>query len=110
MGYCIVITTCPVKDEAKELASKIVKKKLAACVQISAIESYYTWDGKTQIEPEYKLLIKTSNKLYDHLEQFIKQNHSYDVPQIVQIPIQDGSEEYLDWIDETIDNPEISKK
>ncbi|MCP4024682.1 MAG: divalent-cation tolerance protein CutA [Desulfobacteraceae bacterium] len=108
MGYCMVITTCSKKDEARYLAAKIIEEKLAACVQISSIESFYTWEGKTENEPEQRLLIKTRNELYDRLEQLIRKNHSYDLPQIIQIPIQDGFEEYLDWVDEatnTSENP-----
>jgi periplasmic divalent cation tolerance protein len=104
MGYCIIITTCERKNEAKALALKIIDEKLAACVQISSIQSYYSWNGKIENGQEYKLLIKTRNKLYDHLEIFIKKNHPYEVPQIIKIPIQEGSDEYLDWIDETTNN------
>jgi periplasmic divalent cation tolerance protein len=104
MEYCIILTTCPDNKEAKTLASKLIKEKLAACVQLSPITSYYTWKGDTHTDPEVRLLIKTRTKLYGLVEQFIKQNHSYEVPQIVQITINDGSDEYLDWIDEnTID-------
>ncbi len=101
MGYCIVLTTCATIKEAKALSLKIIEENLAACAQISKIESFYKWNGKVENEPEYKLLIKTRDRLYDSLELFIKTHHSYDVPQIVQIPIQDGSEQYLDWIDES---------
>ena len=104
MEYCIILTTCPDNKEAKTLASKLIKEKLAACVQLSPITSYYTWKGDTHTDPEVRLLIKTRARLYGLVEQFIKQNHSYEVPQIVQITINDGSDEYLDWIDEnTID-------
>ncbi|CCK81754.1 MULTISPECIES: divalent-cation tolerance protein CutA [Desulfobacula] len=100
MEYCIVLTTCPNNNEAKTLASKLIKEKLAACVQLSSITSYYTWKGDMHNETEIRLIIKTRSRLYETIEQFIQKNHSYDVPQIVQIPINDGSDEYLDWIDE----------
>lgn len=101
MEYCIIFTTCPDNKEAKALASSLIKEKLAACVQLSPITSYYTWKNDQHIETEIRLTIKTRTKLYETIEQFIKKNHSYEVPQIVQIPINDGSDEYLDWIDET---------
>ena len=100
MAYCIILTTCPNNEEANTLASKLINKKLAACVQLSSITSYYTWKGDIHTDPEIRLLIKTRARLYESVEQFIKQHHSYEVPQIVQIPIMDGSAEYLDWIDE----------
>ena len=100
MSYCLVITTCVSRDEAEKLASQMVIAQLAACVQLSSITSYYTWDGKINNDPEFKLLIKTRKTLYRQIEQFIKDNHSYDVPEIIGIPIQSGSREYLGWIDE----------
>ncbi|WP_300456427.1 divalent-cation tolerance protein CutA [Desulfobacula sp.] len=100
MEYCIVLTTCPNDEEAKTLASKLLEKNLAACVQLSSITSYYNWKGITHADPEIRLVIKTRARRYESVEQFIKKNHSYDVPQIVQIPITDGSDEFLDWMDE----------
>ena len=100
MSYCVVITTCGSSEEGEKLASQLVESKLAACVQLSSITSYYRWEGKVNRDPEYKLLIKTRKALYDQVENFIKENHSYDVPEIIELPIQSGSKEYLSWIDE----------
>ncbi len=101
MEYCIITTTCSTDKEATILAQKLINEKLAACVQLSAITSYYTWNKETCIDPEIRLVIKTRTKLYENVEQFIKKNHSDEVPQIIQTPITDGSDDYLDWIDET---------
>lgn len=100
MEYCIILTTCPDKKEADAMAAGLVKKKLAACVQLSPVTSHYTWKDEPHVDSEIKLVIKTRTRLYESVEQFIKQTHSYDVPQIVQVPIMDGSDEYLDWVDE----------
>ncbi len=100
MGYCVVITTCGNREEAEKLADLIIENQLAACVQLSSITSYYTWDGQMNKDSEIRILIKTRTQLYDELEKFIKENHSYDVPEIIEIPIQSGSKEYLSWIDE----------
>lgn len=100
MDYAVVITTCGSREEAEKLAARIVDRKLAACVQLSSITSYYTWEGEVNNDPETKLLIKTRKDLYDRLESFIKENHSYDVPEIISLPVQSGSKAYLDWIDE----------
>lgn len=99
MEYAIVLTTCPSEQEAKDLATRIIAEKLGACVQLSGIESFYIWEGEACIEPEIRLTIKTRTKLYEKLEAFIKKHHSFDVPQIVMIPIRDGSDAYLDWVD-----------
>lgn len=63
MEYCIILTTCPNEKEAKTLASKLIKRKLAACVQLSSITSYYTWKGGTYNEPEIRLAIKTRSQI-----------------------------------------------
>ncbi len=100
MPYCIITTTCPNENEAKELALKLVENKLAACVQLCPISSFYTWKGKTCIDSEIRLTIKTTKQLYQAVENFIRRHHSYDVSQIIQIPITQGSKPYLEWIDE----------
>lgn len=102
MSYCIVITTCEKREEAERLAAKMVEHKLAACVQLSEIVSYYTWKDKVCHDPEIKLLIKTKKALYDELEHFIKENHSYDIPEIVALDLSAGSKEYKGWIDEVV--------
>ncbi|MEM8533870.1 MAG: divalent-cation tolerance protein CutA [Chloroflexota bacterium] len=98
--YGIVMTTTDSQDEADRLAEGLVEQKLAACVQILNITSYYAWEGKIENSPEYLMLIKTNEGCYDDVEQFLTQHHSYDVPEIVQAPIQRGLPVYLQWIDE----------
>lgn len=100
MDYAIVLTTCPNDSEARNLASAIVDKKLASCVQLSKIESFYIWEENACIDPEIRLTIKTKTALYEQLEEFIQNRHSYEVPQIIMIPVTNGSEDYLRWIDE----------
>jgi periplasmic divalent cation tolerance protein len=97
----IVLTTVPSDVEAGSLAEKLVREKLAACVQIlPRMTSVYFWEGEVRSEAEHLLLIKTLPEKYDALEAFIKANHSYDVPEIVAILSERVSEEYLDWIKE----------
>ena len=98
MSYCMILTTCPNKGEAEALGTKLVEKRLAACVQLSDVTSFYTWKDKACCDPEIRLVIKTQQSLYRSVEQFIKRHHSYDVPQIIQVPIIEGEKEYLDWI------------
>jgi periplasmic divalent cation tolerance protein len=98
-GHTIVMTTTGDKDEAERLAAVLVERRLAACVQIVAIDSHYVWEGKAQNAPEFLLLVKTRAELYAEVEQFLTENHSYDTPEIIQVPITAGSAAYLAWID-----------
>jgi len=100
MDYCVVITTCGKQEEAESLAGRIVENRLAACVQLSKIESLYTWEGKLCNDPEIRLMIKTKQTLYKELADFIVANHSYEVPQIISLGIENGTADYLGWIDE----------
>jgi periplasmic divalent cation tolerance protein len=94
------MTTAGNQEEADRLAGALVEQRLAACVQIIGINSCYVWDGQVQKEPELLLLIKTQSERYEQIERFITENHSYDVPEIVQLPISRGLGGYLSWIQE----------
>jgi len=96
--YCVILTTCGNKKEAEKLACLLIESQLAACVQITGVTSFYEWDGAVNKDNEQLLLIKARSAHYDKIEEFISQNHSYDVPEIIQIPISDGSEAYLKWV------------
>ncbi len=98
--YCVVITTTANNDQAEELAKKIVTAKLGACVQVQTIKSYYMWKGDACADSECLLLIKARTTQYTELESFIKSNHSYETPEIIQLPIRAGSAAYLSWINE----------
>ncbi len=98
--YCIILTTCGNREEAGQLARGLIEKRLAACIQLSEITSFYEWKNKVENDPELLLRIKTRTALYADVEAFIRANHSYEVPEIVQIPIQNGLGAYLSWIDD----------
>ena len=102
--YTMVITTCADKASAKQLANIIVQQRLAACAQLIPIESVYVWEGEVCSEDETILLIKTKTALFDKLSAAIIENHSYEVPEIIKLPITGGHPDYLSWIDETIGN------
>lgn len=98
--YLLVITTVPDADVGQIIAEKVIEERLAACVHLQAAgQSVYWWDGKIMQDQEHTLLIKTKDAAYSRLEKEIKEIHPYDVPEIIAIPIQKGSEEYLGWID-----------
>ncbi|NNN22089.1 MAG: divalent-cation tolerance protein CutA, partial [Acidimicrobiales bacterium] len=95
-----VLTTLGNRDESRKLASSIIKARLGACVQIFPIESFFTWEKKAVSQDEYLLAIKTKSCIYGSLENFIKENHSYEVPEIIRISIQGGLAQYLGFIDD----------
>lgn len=99
----VVLTTTPTEEEAEQLALKIVKQKLAACVQVLPnIKSFYFWEGRIQTEGESLLLIKTLDDRYSDLEKFILEHHSYEIPEIVALNSEHVSGSYLKWLSEFI--------
>ncbi|HXV27873.1 MAG TPA: divalent-cation tolerance protein CutA [bacterium] len=99
MSYLLVLSAVPTLAEARKLASLLLQKKAAACVNItSAFESHYRWKGKMQKSREYMLFIKTRRRSFAVLEKLLRKNHSYAVPEIIGIPIQKGSRKYLAWL------------
>ena len=96
--YGVMLTTIPTRDEAAKIAKLLIDEKLAACVQLMPIESFYVWQGETQNEPETLLLIKTRTALFDRAIARIKQVHPYTVPEIVALPFAAGFAGYLNWI------------
>ena len=99
--YCIVMTTTGSEPEADQLAKMLVSEQLAACVQIMPITSTYTWQASLHHDTEWLLLIKTRSDLFLQIEAAILKQHSYDVPEIIQLPMNRGYQAYLQWIDET---------
>ena len=95
----VVLTTTPNTEEAETLARKIVEAKLAACVQVlPPVKSFYFWENRIQSDAEHLLLIKTFAEKFDELKEFIQNNHSYDVPEIIALAVEKVSESYLGWL------------
>jgi periplasmic divalent cation tolerance protein len=95
----IVLTTVEKADEGERLAQLIVESELAACVQIlPPMTSIYRWEGKLEKASETLLLIKTTSAAYPALEKLITQNHSYQIPEILSLPVKSGLKDYLDWL------------
>ncbi|UCE09205.1 MAG: divalent-cation tolerance protein CutA [Candidatus Thorarchaeota archaeon] len=97
-NYILALTTCP-PDKAEDLARILVDGRFCACVNIvSGVRSIYHWKDKVETDTESILLIKTEKRLQDRLWDAIRDNHPYEVPEFVVIPIQGGSKAYLEWI------------
>ncbi|MFN3775149.1 divalent-cation tolerance protein CutA [Sphingomonas sp. Sph1(2015)] len=103
IGEAIVVM-CAVgsRDEAAGIARALVEQRLAACVQMMPVESWYRWDGAVQHEPEVMLHIKTIRSRFARLCEAIEALHSYDVPEIVALPITEASPRYLEWVRQSV--------
>lgn len=95
---CVVLVTAPSHEEAKAIARTLVEERLAACVNIIQIESIYRWEGNICADPEWQLVAKTQLDTFPALEKRVIVLHSYDLPEIIAVPIQTGSLSYLEWI------------
>ncbi|MCP2335024.1 divalent-cation tolerance protein CutA [Actinomadura rupiterrae] len=96
-----VHVTAGTRDEAEKIVKTAVEGRVAACGQISGpIASTYWWEGKVQHDEEYLILMKTTKERLDDLVKVVKETHSYDVPEIVAVPIEGGLSDYLSWIKE----------
>lgn len=98
MNPIAVITTVGSRDAAQAMARALVGRKLAACAQIDAIESVYTWDGSPQNEPEFRITFKTTDAQYAALEAAIRELHSYALPAIHAIALTHVYAPYAQWI------------
>mgnify|MGYP001764844512 CR=1 FL=1 len=100
LSCAVVLTTVPDEAGAETLARQIVEAGLGACAQLEPIRSVYRWHGQTCVEPEWRLIIKTTVASYPRLETFIRARHPYELPQIVMLPISAGAPDYLQWVAE----------
>ena len=100
MNTVIIQTTCSSEDEARKIAKVLIEEKLAACVQLSLIESLYMWREKFCCDNETLMSIKTRKENFEKVKSKIKELHSYDVPEIIQIDITNASKKYLKFIGE----------
>jgi len=101
--FVLTLTTLPGDFDTAQLAQDIVGSGLAACVTIlPGVRSVYTWQGTIQIDQEQQLFIKTTTTQVDALWDLVSDRHPYDMPEFVVVPIVDGSEEYLKWVDQSV--------
>ncbi len=99
----LVLTTCANAAEADELAGALVEERLAACVnRVDGVMSTYRWESRLQRDPETLLLIKTTEARFDELQLAIARLSSYDVPELIAVPVRKGSKAYLDWLVDSV--------
>jgi periplasmic divalent cation tolerance protein len=101
----IVFMTAPSREEAVRIADHLVEARLAACVQIlPEMESVYRWQGKVERQKEILLIAKTTSSKFEQLEREVREVHSYDIPEIVAVPLTAGSVPYLQWLNDVVDS------
>jgi periplasmic divalent cation tolerance protein len=102
--FILVLTTCGSKSEAAKIARSLVESRLAACVNIVTVpvESIYRWKGRTESAKEFLLVIKSTQSRFAAVHREIERLHSYEVPEIIAMPISKGSPKYLRWLEESV--------
>lgn len=99
----VVLVTAASKEEASQIAGQLVEEKLAACANIiPGVRSIFSWRGEICDESEVLLIIKTTRKNLSLLVEMVEEIHSYEVPEIIALPIVGGSEAYLSWLNEEV--------
>uniref|UniRef100_A0A0N5B876 Divalent-cation tolerance protein CutA n=1 Tax=Strongyloides papillosus TaxID=174720 RepID=A0A0N5B876_STREA len=104
-AFSVVYVTVPKMENAKTIARSVVEGKLAACVNIiPKVTSIYSWKGNIEEDEEYLLIIKTKKNLLNELKSQVIKDHPYEVPEFIALPIEEGSDPYLQWIDNQTKN------
>ena len=107
--FIVVLITCAKIQEAKKIANVLVDSRLAACVNIiPGIHSIFRWEGKIDKAKEVLLIVKTKKSVFSKLVKKAKSIHSYDVPEIIALPIVSGEPSYLDWLNQSVQTSRIS--
>lgn len=107
----VVLVTCSGLREAQKLARALVDIRLVACVNItSPVESVYRWEGKVEKAREFLLLMKTTRELFGEVQSTIRKIHSYTTPEILCLPVVDGSTDYLRWVTDSVKEPSRSEE
>jgi periplasmic divalent cation tolerance protein len=102
-GKIVVLSTCASLEEAEKLARALVEQRLAACVNIiPGMTSVYRWQGNLETAAECLLLIKSSSHRFEELRAALEKEHSYELPEIIALPVLDGAANYLNWIDQNL--------
>ena len=97
--YILIFITVSSEKEGEKISQALVKEKLAACVNmIGGVKSLFSWKGQISLEEEVLLIAKTKDKLFESLKKRVLELHSYEVPEIIALPILAGFEKYLEWI------------
>jgi len=101
--FILVFITSPSKKEGQHIVSELMDRHLVACGNIlEGVDSIFTWKGKIERANEVFVILKTKRAMFKEIVYVVEKIHSYEVPEIIALPIMDGSKEYLKWIDESV--------
>ena len=102
--FSIVYITAASLEEAQKIGKTLVKERLAACVNIFPIQSIFRWKEKIDEANEFGMIVKTKSKKIKEIEQRVKELHSYEIPCVVSFRMDEGSDDYLEWIEESVED------
>ena len=103
MAYSLIFSTASSKDEAQHIARALVEQKLVACVNIIApMDSIYRWKGEIESAQEFLLMMKTESERFERVRDAVKSLNSYEVPEVMQVSVENGLPAYLQWISTSI--------
>jgi periplasmic divalent cation tolerance protein len=104
----VVFSTCSTPEEAAQIARKLIEERLAACVNVAPrIRSFYRWKGAIEESDECLLIIKSSRDRFERLRVELEKVHTYEVPEVVAVPVTAGSPNYLNWIEGELNPPGV---
>ncbi len=104
--FVLILCSCPDRDSANDISRALVEGRLAACVnQLPGMRSTYRWEDELRHAEEVLLLIKTQAKHFSQIERRIADLHPYELPEVIAVPVSDGSRPYLDWVACSITSP-----
>ena len=102
-NHVVVFVTAGTQEEAQKIAGTLLERRKAACVNIvPRVDSHFRWEGKLETDQEVLLIIKTRASLVDELVDLVKSIHSYEVPEVIALPVIGGNQDYLEWVDEEV--------
>lgn len=103
----VVFSTCPSEEEAERLARLLVERRLAACVSVvPGVRSFYRWRGVIESSGEWLLVIKSSRGLFAPMAAALEHEHSYEVPEVLALPVVEGAANYLNWLSASLEGTE----
>jgi periplasmic divalent cation tolerance protein len=98
-SYIIILVTTASREEAETIVQRLLEGRLIACANITGVSSRFRWSGKMEKAEEYLILMKSRQDLFEKLSETVKALHSYEVPEILALPVVEGSKAYMDWLD-----------
>ena len=101
MSAIMIYCTCPDIETADRISRQLIRQHMAACVnQVTGVTSIYEWEGKIQQSNEVMIIIKSTEKRFDSIKKLVSEEHPYELPELIAVPITQGLPDYLEWINQ----------